>query len=236
MFKRIFSVVCAGMLLSMPAQADEAGVRKAFQARFPGMKIESVSRMPFQGLYEVVFDGQIVYTDEKLTYLLSGNLFDLRDTKERNLTSERRGQIASGALVKAQANAIKRVKGSGKRVIYTFEDPNCGYCKELQKELNKMTDITIYTFLLPILSPDSVEKAKMVWCAKDRAKTWENLMNKAALPANAVKSCSTPLEENQLLAQRFGVRGTPAVYLVSGQQVGGYLPADKLEEALATVK
>lgn len=219
-----------------PARADEASVRKAFQGKFPAMTVESVTRMPFAGMYEVVFDGQIVYTDEQLSYLLSGNLFDLRGSQERNMTRERRDQIASGALVKAQPNAIKRVRGNGKRLVYTFEDPNCGYCKQLQQEINKMTDITVYTFLLPILSPDSVEKAKAVWCAKDRAKTWDDLMNKASLPANAVKTCTTPLEQNQELAQRFGVRGTPAVYLANGQQVGGYLPADKLEQALAAMK
>jgi thiol:disulfide interchange protein DsbC len=236
MFIRIALVLCAGMFAAISAQADEADVRKAFQAKFPGMKIESVTRMPFPGLYEVIFDGQIVYTDEKLNYLMSGNLFDLRTSQERNLTGERRDQLAAGTLVKAQANAIKRVRGNGKRIVYTFEDPNCGYCKELQKELNKMTDITVYTFLLPILSPDSVEKAKAVWCAKDRAKAWDDVMNKSALPANPVKTCPTPLEENQALAQRFGVRGTPAVYLANGQQVGGYLPADKLELALSAVK
>lgn len=236
MMNRIFAALFAVVMFSAPAHADEASVRKAFQARFPTMKVESVTRMPFPGVYELVFDGQIVYTDEKLSYLMNGNLFDLRDTRERNLTSERRSQIASGELVKAQGNAIKRVRGSGKRILYTFEDPNCGYCKALQKELNKMTDITVYTFLLPILSPDSVEKAKVVWCAKDRAKTWDDLMNGGGLSAGAPKSCATPLEDNQALAERFGVRGTPAIYLANGQQVGGYLPADKLEQALAALK
>jgi thiol:disulfide interchange protein DsbC len=231
-------MICAlcGLLMAVTAQADETSVRKAFEAKFPAMKVENVARMPFPGLYEVVFDGQVVYTDEKLNYLMSGNLFDLRNAQERNLTRDRRDQMASGALLKAQPNAIKRVRGNGKRLVYTFEDPNCGYCKQLQKELNKMTDITVYTFLLPILSPDSVEKAKAVWCAKDRAKTWDDLMNKASLPANAVKTCATPLEENQALAQRFGVRGTPAVYLANGQQVGGFLPAAQLEQALAALK
>lgn len=236
MFIRKLAALCAAMFLISTAQADENSVRRGFQSRFPDMKIESVTRTPFQGLYEVVFDGQVVYTDEKLAFLMSGNLFDLRTAQERNLTRERRDQIASGSLVAAQGNAIKRVRGNGKRVVYTFEDPNCGYCKELQKELNKMTDITVYTFLLPILSPDSVEKSKMVWCSKDRAKTWDDLMNKAALPANAPKNCTTPLEENEVLAKRFGVRGTPAIYLANGQQVGGYVPADKLEQALAAIR
>ena len=236
MFIRIALMLCAGLTFITQAFADEVVVRRGFQARFPDMKIESVTRTPFSGLYEVVFDGQVVYTDEKIAFLMSGNLFDLRTSQERNLTRERRDQLATGALAKAQGNAIKRVRGNGKRIIYTFEDPNCGYCKELQKELNKMTDITVYTFLLPILSPDSVEKAKAVWCARDRSRTWDDLMNKASLPANAPKNCANPLEENQALAQRFGVRGTPAVYLANGQQVGGFLPADKLEQALAAIK
>jgi thiol:disulfide interchange protein DsbC len=236
MFIRMVSALCAAMIFISTAQADENSVRRSFQARFPEMKIESVTRMPFPGLYEIVFDGQVVYSDEKLTYMMLGNLFDLRSSKERNLTGERRDQIASGALAGAQANAIKRVRGNGKRVVYTFEDPNCGYCKELQKELNKMTDITVYTFLLPILSPDSVEKSKLVWCSKDRSRTWDDLMNKAFLPANGPKNCATPIEENEALAKRFGVRGTPAIYLANGQHVGGYVPADKLEQALATVK
>lgn len=236
MFKRIAAVVCAVLLLTLTARADEGSVRRAFEAKFPTMKVETVTRMPFPGLYEIVFEGQVVYTDEKLTYLMNGSLFDLRDAKERNLTRERRDQIASGALVKAQPNAIKRVKGNGKRILYTFEDPNCGYCKQLQKELTKVNDVTIYTFLLPILSPDSAEKSKAVWCSKDRAKAWDDIMSKGTQPANAAKACTTPLDENQLLAQRFGVRGTPAVYLANGQQVGGFLPADKLEQAFATVQ
>lgn len=237
MFKRSAFALCAILLGAVPAQANEANVRKAFEARFPTMKIDSIARMPFLGLYEIVFEGrEVVYTDEKLTFLMEGNLIDLRTTQGRNLTLERRNQLASGALVSAQGNAIKRVKGNGKRVVYTFEDPNCGYCKDLQRELNKMTDITVYTFLLPILSTDSAEKSKAVWCAKDRAKAWDDLMNKATLPANAVKTCKTPLEDNQLLAQRFGVRGTPAVFLANGQQVGGYLPAEKLEQALGSLR
>lgn len=233
MLRRLAAVVFFSVLYSIPAVASEAAVRKGFQSRFPDMKVESVTRMPFPGVYEVVFDGQVVYTDEKVSWLMSGNLFDVRSAQERNLTRERRDHLASGALVKAQGNAIKRVRGNGKRVIYTFEDPNCGYCKELQKELKKMNDITVYTFLLPILSPDSVEKSKAVWCSKDRGKAWDELMDKASQSAGASKNCEHPLDENQALAQRFGVRGTPAVFLTNGQQVGGYLPAEKLEQALA---
>jgi thiol:disulfide interchange protein DsbC len=234
LFKSV--LVVALFACSLPALAIEDIVRKGFQARFPEMKVESVTRTPFPGVFEVVFDGQVVYTDEKLSWLMTGNLFDLRTPQERNLTRERRDQIATAALAKAQGNAIKRVRGNGRRVIYTFEDPNCGYCRDLQRELNKLNDVTVYTFLLPILSADSNEKSRAVWCAKDRARAWDDLMNRTATPAAAPRNCTTPIEDNQALAQRFGVRGTPAVYLANGQQIGGYLPADKIEQALAGVR
>jgi thiol:disulfide interchange protein DsbC len=216
------------------AATDEANVRQAFQAKFPKVAIESVARTPFGGIYEIVMDGQVFYTDEKTSFLFSGNLLDLRAGEPRNLTQESSAKIAAGALAKANDSAVKRVKGNGKRVLYTFEDPNCSYCRELQKELGKVNNVTIYTFLWPILSPDSVEKSKAIWCSKDRARAWEDTMLRAAAPTGRRDCDTTALEKNAQLAQRFGIRGTPGVYLANGQQIGGYVSADKIEAALAS--
>ncbi|HET7159636.1 MAG TPA: DsbC family protein [Burkholderiales bacterium] len=214
------------------AAADEAQVRQVFQSKFPKMTLESVTRSPFPNLYEVVLDGRIFYTDEKASYVFSGNLLDIRGAQPRNLTEEANNKLAAAVLAKSNEYAVKRVKGNGKRVIYTFEDPNCGYCKEQQKEFAKLNDITVYTFLWPILSQDSVEKSKAIWCAKDRARAWEDTMLKGITPTGK-RDCETPLEKNGQIAQRFGLRGTPAVYLANGSQIGGYVPADKIEAAFA---
>ena len=216
------------------AHANEAEIRKAMQARFPGVAVDSVTKMPFPGIYEVVVGGRVIYTDEKTTYMFIGTLLDTRTVPERNLTAERNTQLTVDALSKSTASAIKRVSGNGKRTVYTLEDPNCGYCKAFHKELAKLNDVTIYTFLWPILSPDSTEKSKLVWCAKDRVKAWDDLMARGTVPQNNGK-CDTPIEKNKELAQRLGARGTPAVYLADGRQLPGMVPADKLEEALATV-
>jgi thiol:disulfide interchange protein DsbC len=220
-------------LLSGPAWADEASVRQGFQAKFPKMTIDSIARTPFPGIYEVVLEGQVFYTDEKVSYVFSGNLIDMRGREPRNLTQEATGRLAAATLAKSTDSAVKRVKGSGKRIVYTFEDPNCGYCKELQKELAKLNDVTIYTFLWPILSPDSMEKSKGIWCSKDRAKAWDDAMLKGIAPAGRRDCDTSAIERNARLAQRFNLKGTPAVYLGSGEQVGGYVPAERLEAALA---
>lgn len=233
MFKKIAVCLLAlAGVLSVASRADENSVRQSFQTKFPKMTLESVTRTPFAGMYEVVLDGQLFYTDDNGTYLLSGNLLDLRGREPRNLTQESNAKHASAVLAKSTDSAVKRVRGNGKRVIYTFEDPNCGYCKELQKELGKINDVTIYTFLWAILSQDSVDKAKGIWCSKDRARAWEDVMLKGIAPA-AKRDCDAPLEKNGQLAQRFGLRGTPGVYLANGQQIGGYVAADKIEAALA---
>lgn len=231
---RIFAIflMTAATVFSPAAGAGENEIRQAFQAKFASMPVESVAKTPIAGIYEVVAQGQIFYVDEKVNYVLRGVLFDARTSELRNLTAERDGQLAAQSLSKSQDLAIKRVKGNGKRTLYTFEDPNCGFCKKLQGELVKLNNVTIYTFLLPIVSPpDSVVKAKAVWCAKDRGKAWDEMMTQGLMPEGS-KTCDTPIEKTIQLAQRFNVRGTPAIYLANGQQIGGFLTLAQLEQAL----
>jgi len=220
-------------LITGPAHASEAAIRKGVQARFPEMTVESVQKTPFSGLYEVVVGGRILYTDEKVSYIFIGNLIDARGAAERDLTRERNAQLALQTLKKASDQAIKRVRGNGKRVIYTFEDPNCGYCKQLQKELAKINDITIYTFLWPILSQDSVDKSRAIWCARDRAKSWDDVMLRG-VAAQSDGNCVVPFEKNHELTQRFGIRGTPAIFLADGRMLGGFLSAAELEQEMSS--
>lgn len=232
-FGALALVLCAAAF--SPARADEASVRQALQSRFPHMTVESVTRAPFGGLYEVILDGEIVYTDEKAEYFFAGSIYDIRTLPPRNLTQENSGRLIVSALTTARDSAIRRTKGDGKRILYTFEDPNCGYCKQLTRELASIDNVTIYTFLLPILSQDSVEKSRAVWCAENRAQAWEDLMLKAMVPQGA-KECATPIEKNRQLMRRFGIRGTPAIYLEDGRHIGGYLPAAQIEQALNSVR
>jgi thiol:disulfide interchange protein DsbC len=226
-------LIVAGML-SLGAHADETKIRQKLQAKFPNMAIDSIIKAPFAGLYEVVLDGEIVYTDEKAEYFFGGNIYDIRTLPPRNLTQDSASRLTVKTLQSSTGSAIKRVTGNGSRTIYTFEDPNCGYCKQLYRELAKVNDITHYVFLIPILGQDSYDKSRAVWCARDRAKAWDDIMQARVVPAPA-NTCSTPIDQNLQLMRRFGIRGTPAIYLADGQQIGGYLPAEKIEQALKTV-
>jgi thiol:disulfide interchange protein DsbC len=225
------ALALAAALGAPPAHAQEAAVRQLFQSKLSDAAVESVSKSPMPGLYEVVANGHIFYTDEKVNFIIRGALYDARTVPMRNVTKARTAEMAAQVLGKSTENAIKRVRGNGKRVLYTFEDPNCGYCKQQMKEFVKLNDVTIYTFLWPILSPDSVEKSRAIWCSRDRAKAWEDLMGRGIVPQGEAK-CDAPFDKNMELAKRFGANGTPAIFLADGSNIGGYLTADRIEEAL----
>lgn len=236
MIHTLFIAAAAAVLFaSGSAHASEASIRRVFESKVPEATVESVRRTPMAGLYEVVADGQIFYTDEKVEFIVRGTLFDARKADLVNLTAARNAELAAALLSKSTDSAIKRVRGNGRRVLYTFEDPNCGYCRRQQQELMKLDDVTIYTFLWPILSPDSVQKSKAVWCSADRAKAWDDLMSRGIAP-RAEGSCDAPLERNMALARRFGAQGTPAVFLADGRMLGGFVTAERIEEGFRSLR
>jgi thiol:disulfide interchange protein DsbC len=223
------------VLAASAAWADEASIQKALQARIPTMKVESVTKSPFAGLYEVILDGELVYTDEKAEYFFGGNIYDIRTLPPRNVTLTRTNQIIAAAFSRARELAIKRVHGNGERTLYTFEDPNCSFCKALQRELAQVDNITIYTFPTPLLSDNSVEKSLAAWCAKDRAGAWEAMMSTGAVPDSGT-ACPHPLDGIAVLTQRYQIQSTPAIFLGDGTRIGGMRSAADIEKALATVR
>ena len=192
-----------------------------------GVKPQRIIKTPYLGgLYEIYAGGQLFYSDEKGSVFVFGSLIDGKT--HRNITAEQ--QLA---LLPLQ-DAIKRVNGNGgngKRTLITFEDPNCGYCKKLTKELVNLKDSTVYTFMVPILSEDSLVKSKKIWCSSDRLKAWDDWMLNGRAPAGS-DNCANPLERNSKLAQSLGVSGTPAIFFPNGEKIPGYMPLDKIEKAL----
>ena len=207
--------------LSFVAAADEADIKKAVEARLG--KVEKLVRAPMAGIWEVTVDGQIFYADDKATYLIFGNLLDMKSGK--NLTAERQFNALPLDL------AVKQVRGSGKHVMVTFEDPNCGYCKKLAKDILTLKDVTVYTFLYPVLGDDSFEKSKAIWCAPDKAKAWTDWMTAGKAPPAIPAKCDIAgLDKSAQLGRKLRINGTPAIFFAGGERVGGYIPAAEIEK------
>jgi thiol:disulfide interchange protein DsbC len=214
-------------LSSATAFADEAQVRRGIETRFPGMKVTSVAKTPYSGLYEVVVGDTIFYADERVNFVFRGEIIDARSQK--NVTEERQQKLSAIKFEDLPLEiAIKQVRGSGKRVVAIFSDPYCPYCKRLDQALVREDDITIYTFLFPIIRPESADKSRAIWCAPDRAKAYYDFMLNGRDVAVS-GACSAPVDRWLALGQKVGVRATPTSFAANGQRILGARPEELMK-------
>ena len=234
MFKKLLPLAC-GLLCAVAVMADEAEIRKGMEARL-GTRVESVSKAGYLGLYEVYADGTIFYTDEKMTaVIVNGQLFDAKSMK--NVTDERMRKLTAIKFNDLPfERAIKQVRGDGKRVMATFEDPNCGYCKRLAKELLNLNNVTVYTFLYPILSEDSLRKSKQIWCAPDRAKAWNEWMVEGKALTGKDTCDTTAISKNVEYGRDLKITGTPSIFFADGERFPGAMPLANIEKKLNSIK
>lgn len=228
----------AAFLLGAQAHADEASIRKNLPDRLPNLPtIDEVTKAPMPGLYEIRVNGtDIFYTDVDGNFLIQGNLIDTR--ARRNLTEERVEKLTAvnfDALPVKDAFTI--VRGNGKRKLAVFEDPNCGYCKRFERDLQKVDNITIHMFLYPILSSDSAEKSKNIWCAKDRSKAWLDWMVRDQAAGSAAANCdASAIARNVELGKKYKITGTPTLIFADGSRIPGAINASQIEETLTKIK
>ena len=233
LLKSVWSVLVLFALVSS-AHAGEKEIRQSLQSNFPGIgKIEHIVITPYAGLYEILVEGQLLYTDAKGLYLFDGNVIETKT--RRNISEERRRILFAIDFDKLPLElAVKQVKGNGKRKLAQFTDPNCAFCKRLEKELNKVTDVTIYSFLYPIF-PGSDEMVRNVLCSKNPVMAWNNWMLNGITPEKAL--CDTPqTDQVKALGQKLHVNGTPNIIFGNGIQSPGYLSAEELERNLNQAK
>ncbi len=217
--KLLLALLGALTLTALTAQANEAFIRKTLEARVQGIKIDGVMKTPYLGLWEVRVGDELLYTDDKVSYIFSGSVLDGRNMK--NLTEERLQKLTAIKFDDLPlAQAVKVVRGNGRRQLAVFEDPNCGFCKRFEQDLAKLDDVTVYVFLYPILSQNSVDKSKAVWCAPDRAKAWNDMMLSNNTPTLA-RNCDNPVEKNLELGRKMRIDGTPTTFLPSGERIVG---------------
>jgi thiol:disulfide interchange protein DsbC len=210
------------------ASASEAAIKATLLKRYPQVPVDSVTKTPLAGIYEVYTNGQLIYTDEKVDYLfINGSMVDV--ARKANMTEERMSKLTAIRFDQLPLNlAFRKIKGKGTRKLAYFGDPNCGYCKRFDQELAKMDDVTVYIFLLPILGPDSVAKAKSVWCSKDRVKAWDEMMLAGTAPT-AAGTCDTPIDKIVEYGQQKKINGTPTMFFADGQRISGAIPFEQLE-------
>lgn len=213
------------------ARAGEADIQENLQKRIPQIgQIKQINKSALPGLYEVVTQDHLFYTDENALYLIDGAMYDLKSM--RNITDDRSRLLFAIDFNSLPLNfAVKKVKGKGARKLAFFTDPNCGFCKRLEQELLKIDNVTLYLFMYPMF-PGSDEKVRGVWCSKNQVKAWDDLMLHDIMPPAG--TCKTPIDKVVALGRQLKVSGTPALIFSDGTINPGYMPAAELEKALNT--
>ncbi|MFZ4652031.1 MAG: DsbC family protein [Rubrivivax sp.] len=232
----LLSSLCALALLTgaAAASAQEAAIRKNLPERLPTLpKIDEVTKTPIPGIWEVRLGSEVLYTDDQGNHLIQGEILDLRT--RANLTQQRLDKLTAfdfSKLPLKDAIAIKQGKGTRKMAV--FVDPNCGYCKRFEKDVASLKDVTVYTYLYPILGPDSQTKSRDIWCAKDPAQAWRDWMLSGKLPSSASAKCDfAALERNVELGRKHRVSGTPATVFEDDSRLPGAVSGEQLEKQLA---
>lgn len=226
-------VLFTGLAVSHAALAQEAAIRKNIAERLPDFpKIDEITKSPIPGLYELRIGTDIFYSDEQGNHLIEGQMID---TKNRvNLTEARINKLTAINFADLPIkDALVWKNGTGARKIAVFADPNCGYCKRFEKDLQQVKDVTVYTFLYPILGGDSPEKSRDIWCAKDNAKVWLDWMLRSVTPARSMGECdASAIQRNAAMGRKYRVNGTPAVIFEDGKRIPGAMNAEQIEKQL----
>ena len=224
-------LLCSGYAHAQPEQQIKSEIQKKLG---PNAKVKGVSAAPVPGLYEVLVGNEVFYTDSSAKYLIQGEIIELATGK--NITEQRQADLNRIKWTELNlANAIKTVRGNGSRQLAVFSDPNCGYCKRLEKSMQQLDNVTIYTYLIPILSPDSTQKSKQIWCAADPYKAYIDWMINGINPSGK-GDCATPLDKNLAFAKTYGITGTPTLFFTDGSRFPGAVQITDIEKKFSSLK
>ena len=231
-----WALIVATTVLSLgTAVAQEAAIRKNLSERLPNLpKIDEVSKTPMNGLFEIRMGNEVMYSDADGSFLIQGALIDVK--QKRNLTEERMEKLSAISFDQLpMKSAFTQVRGNGKRKLAVFADPNCGYCKRFEKDLQKLDNVTIHHFLYPILGEDSKTKSRNIWCAKDKAKVWNDWMINGTTPPTA--NCDASAVDTVVeFGKKNRITGTPMLLFADGTRVPGAVPMAQVEKMLADLK
>lgn len=212
--------------------ADLKEASEKFAERYPKTKVNEFSLTPVPGIFEAAVGKEVIYFDKTARFLFSGRLLDMekgQDLTDRRLKDIRRIDIKKLPLDKA----VKEVKGNGSRTLIVFTDVDCPYSRKLAKTLEQVSDVTVYTFLFPLVSihPEAKAKSDAVWCAADSVKELAKALNGETVKSVANNPiCTSPVESTLKLAAELGIGGTPTLINAVGDRTAGALPLEKLEE------
>jgi thiol:disulfide interchange protein DsbC len=209
-----------------------AKIRATLHERIPELKVESIHQSPVAGLYELNTGAELLYTNDG-TLIFAGRIVDSKSRED--LTAARWNELNAIDFNALPLDlAIKSVRGDGSRKIAVFADPLCPYCRQLEQEMQGVTNVTVYTFLFPLetLHPGASVKSVAIWCSKDRSSAWSKWMLQKTEPGDT-RCTGAPLDKLQALGEKLHVDSTPTLFTADGKRTRGAIKHNEIEQLLA---
>ena len=208
-------------------------IRATLKERIPELHVEAIHKGPTPGLYELDAGGDVLYVNEAATLIFAGRMIDTKTRQD--LTAERWNAINAIDFNALPFNlAIKTVRGDGSRKVAVFADPLCPYCQQLEREMQGVSNVTIYTFLYPIeaLHPGASAKSVEIWCSKDPSSAWSKWMLQKTDPGDT-RCKGAPVDQLQKLGEQLHVDSTPTLFTADGNRTRGAIKHNEIEQLLA---
>ena len=211
-----------------------AKIRATLHERIPDLQVQSIHKSPLPGLYELDTGAELLYSNDTGTLIFAGRIVDTLSRED--LTAARWNELNAIDFNSLPFDlAIKTVRGDGSRKVAVFADPLCPYCRQLEQEMQGVTNVTVYTFLFPLeaIHPGASVKAVDIWCSKDRSVAWAKWMLQKTDPGDT-RCTGAPIDKLQALGQKLNIDSTPTMFTVDGKRVRGALQQKDLEQLLAS--
>lgn len=217
-------------LCALAAEGPEGDIRANIESLFE-VEVDSVKPAPVDGLYEVRMGAQISYATADGRFLLTGDILSMDERV--NLSDRRRSEIRARMFAEAAPYTVEFSPADAEHFVYIFTDTDCGYCRKMHQEVAELNEAGIGVRYLAFprggLQSKTFETMRAVWCSDDKQDAMTLAKQGQSLD---VAECDSPVASQYELGGQMGVQGTPAVYLESGEEVGGYVPADQLKARL----
>ena len=227
-FPVLIAVATLAMATSLPAWAQNPAAIKANVERLTAgkVKVDQVQATPAPGIFQVISEGEIFYTDATGRYgLVGGALVDMQTQQDLTAPAVEKLTAVPFASLPLK-HAIKQVRGNGTRQVAVFEDPNGPICRVFTKFVDQLDDVTVYRFMYPVIDPSSQSLARTAWCAADRAGAWDQVMGGRRL-AGPQECDVSGLVEILQFGEKHRIQNTPTVFLGNGKRLVGATPPEQ---------
>ncbi len=212
--------------------SEIAAIKELLLATQPEMQIDTVSKSPVDGLYEVTtHGGQTIYVTPDARFFIPGDLYEAHSDGLVNLGESKRNVIRKEkiAALDEKDMVVYEAKGDRKATLTVFTDVDCPYCRKLHAEVEALNEMGIAVRYLAFprtgLNTETHFKMISTWCADDRQAMMTSAKRGGEIPK---AECENPIASQYQLGREVGVTGTPALVLEDGTILPGYVPAATL--------